>query len=129
MADYNDLVKTFKQIALGAVDSQVPCAVMFGTVVSESPLKIKIDQKITLSSTQLVLCRNVTDYKTDMTVDHLTEKRAGGTQYALFEQHDHEYKGRKEFLVHHKLLSGDTVLLLRVSGGQKYVVVDRVVNV
>lgn len=127
MSDFNNLLLSIKQIAIDAVDSNVPCALVFGVVTSESPLAIQIDQKLTVSGEQLALCRTVTDYDTDMTVDHITEARAGGTQYASYESHDHQYKGRKPFTVHHKLLSGDKVALLRANGGQKYLVIDRVV--
>lgn len=127
MADYNALVNLFKSIANDAVTASAPVAVCFGTVTSEAPLKILVDQKLELSEMQLVLTRNVTDYTTDETVDHLTENRGGGSGYALFEAHNHNYKGRKQFLIHHKLITGDKVLLLREQGGQRYVVIDRVV--
>ena len=89
-------------------------------------MKIKIDQKLILTSTQLVLSRNVTDYEVEMTVDHLTENRSGGSGEASFSSHNHEYKGRKTFLVHNALKSGEEVILMQVSGGQKYIVIDRI---
>lgn len=126
MADFTDLLKSIKQASLDAVHADVPVALFTGIVISESPLKIQVEQKLILSMTQLVLCRNVTDYKTDETVDHLTEKRAGGSGDALYESHNHQYKGRKEFLIHHKLLNGDVVLLIREQGGKHYYVIDRI---
>jgi hypothetical protein len=127
MADFTDLLKTIKQASLEAVHADVPVAVVIGTVISESPLQIQVEQKLILTEAQLKLCRNVTDYTTDETVDHLTEYRAGGTGHAMYQSHNHQYKGRKEFLIHHKLLSGDRVLLLREQGGKHYYVIDRVV--
>lgn len=125
MADFTELVKAMKQSALDAVSADVPVGVFTGEVISEKPLKIQIDQKLILTMTQLVLTRNVTDYHTDETVDHLTEYEAGGSHHASFQSHSHKYKGRKDFLIHHKLESGDKVLLLREQGGKHYYVLDR----
>ena len=73
----------------------------------------------------LVLTRNVTEYEIEMTVDHMTEKVSGGSGEAAFAEHQHPYVGRKAFLVHNALQAGEDVLLIRKSGGQKYIVVDR----
>ncbi len=74
------------------------------------------------------MTRNVTDFYTDMTVDHLTENRAGGSGDPAFASHNHGYVGRKTFLIHNSLIVGDEVILVRMQGGQKYVVMDRVVR-
>lgn len=41
--------------------------------------------------------------------------------------HNHKYVGRKTFKVHNGLVVGDKVVLLQMQGGQKYIVLDRVV--
>lgn len=126
MADFSELLKCFKEISRETVDNDVPAIVCFGEVQNESPLQVLVDQKLLLDSEQLILSRNVTDFSRDETVDHMTENRAGGSQYALFESHNHQYKGRKEFKIHNKLQAGDQVILLRVQGGQKFVILDRI---
>lgn len=128
MLDSNDLLEVIKQIALNSFYSSKPSELTFGTVINDKPLKIQVEQKMTLGTEQLVLTRNVTDYKVSMSVDHLTEKRGGGSGESAYESHDHEYKGKKEFLVHHALKIGEEVLLLRQQGGQKFIVIDRVVS-
>ena len=128
MLDSNDLLNVIKKAAIDAVEASKPSTWMIGTVTSVSPLKINVEQKMTLTSEQLVLTRNVTDYETDETVDHVTEKRAGGINDASFESHDHDYVGRKKFLIHHSLIIGDEVVLIRMQGGQRFLVLDRVVN-
>lgn len=40
--------------------------------------------------------------------------------------HTHEYKGTKTFVIHNGLQVGEMVVLLRVQGGQKYVVLGKV---
>lgn len=130
----NDPVELIKRAALGAVEASKPVNVLFGTVISAAPLKISVEQKLTLGQKQLILSRNVTDYSVAMTVDHTTENHShthtiedtytgGGS--ASMETHNHEYKGTKTFRVHNALKSGEKVILIRVQGGQKYLVFDR----
>lgn len=88
MYNMHDLLKAIKRAAVEAVDASKPTNVVFGTVISKSPLKIKIDQKLTLGYVQLVLSRTVTE----TTI----------------------------------LNKGDEVILMQMSGGQKYVVIDKV---
>lgn len=42
--------------------------------------------------------------------------------------HSHGYTGKKKFLVHNGLKKGEKVILLRFQNGQKFLVLDRVVN-
>lgn len=115
-----------KMAALEAMEASRPVNVFIGTVVSESPLSIKIDQKRTLTSEFLVLCREVTDYDVEMTVDHMTEKMQGGGKDPSFTGHAHPYKGRKVFTVHKALKAGEKVAVIQFQGGQQYLVIDRI---
>lgn len=162
MLDTNDLLNTIKKAAMEANEASKPVAILFGKVTSASPLKINVEQKMTLSDAQLILTRNVTDYNVDMTVDHTTgttSLNANHSHDASVEvnvnstispntegqtitnnvnasvdvesaninlNHSHSYKGRKSFTVHNGLVQGDEVILLRMQGGQKYIVLDRV---
>lgn len=130
------LVESMKIAALGAMNASKPVEVCFGKVTSASPLKILVEQKMTLGAAQLVLCRNVTEHIIEMTVDHYTENETehthavqdtytgGGSSSPT--KHLHAYRGRKKFTVHNGLVVGDEVVLLRQQGGQKYIVVDRI---
>ncbi len=117
MPDAAELLRIIKRAAVDVVHSLKLPEVCFGRVVSASPLKITVEQKLTLSERQLILTRSVTEYTFEMTVEHFTEKAA---------EHLHEYKGRKKFTVHNGLQVGENVVLIRQQGGQKYLVVDRV---
>jgi len=112
----NDIVKSFKKAAKDAIEAADPTAIQFGIVKSASPLKIFVEQKKELTIAQLILTRNVRDYDIEMTVEHVTEVAEG---------HSHEYKGRKKFTVHNALKVGDSVMLLKMQGGQKYIVLDK----
>lgn len=121
-----DLLQAIKAAAVDAVNASKPANVLFGIVTKESPLEITVEQKMVLTEAFLILSRNVTDFYLDMTVDHLTEKAAGGGGHASYASHNHGYVGRKTFLVHKKLTEGEAVILIACPGGQKFVVWDRI---
>ncbi len=121
-----DLSKAIKLMSNQSYFATYPVKIITGTVTSINPLKIMIDQKLILEESQIVLTRNVTDFYTDMTVNHLTENRGGGSGDSAFSSHNHGYVGRKTFLVHNSLIVGDRVVLIQAQGGQSYFVMDRV---
>ena len=136
LADFTGLLETVKKAAIDAVGADKPVAVLFGEVITSNPLKIDVEQKMTLEKAQLILSRNVTEHTIEMTVDHYTEYETqhthgvidtytgGGTSQPT--THRHAYTGRKKFVVHNGLVKGDKVILMRVQGGQQFVVLDRI---
>ncbi len=125
MGEYSQFNEVMKQIALGAMDSKKPVNVVYGKVTEVNPLRIVVDGKLALNETFLVLCREVTDYEVDMTVNHLTELRGGGSGDSAYSEHNHEYKGRQTFLVHKALQVGEEVVMVREQEGQRFLVIDR----
>ncbi len=119
------LAELIKKGAVGVHHASAPAQVLFGIVTKTNPLEITTEQKLKLSKEFLVLCREVTDYEVEMTVDHLTENQGGGSGEASFSAHHHAYKGRKKFIVHKALKMGEEVVLIRQQGGQEYLVIDR----
>ena len=155
MHDSNDLVKLIKRAAIDAVNASKPCNLVFGTVTSISPLQINVEQKMTLGSAQIVLSRNVTDYKVKIDIDAETENGAdidlththeyAGTTGSYNSHshnysgttesdsvtniaHSHKFKGTKEITIKNALVVGDEVIMIRMQGGQKYIVMDKVVK-
>lgn len=138
LGDFVDLINVMKQSAVDAVRATKPTAVVLGTVVGVEPLKINVEQRLTLTENQLILTRNVTDFEVEITVEHETEDASFNTSHnhdhtqgptlpASFDStHRHEYKGRKKFTVHNALKTGDEVLMIQEQGGQRYIVLDRV---
>lgn len=137
----SDAIEAIKQAALSAVEEGMPAGVMFGTVVSASPLEISVEQKMTLDASLLILTTLVRDFDVEMTVAHQTEKALGGIDLTHAHStpdgmsgdagekdltHVHDYKGKKSFKVHLGLKEGERVILLRVQGGQQFIVLDRV---
>ena len=143
MLNSTDLVNAIKKAALEAVNATQPSDFCFGKVISVSPLKITIEQKLTLDSAQLILTKNVTDYKIPISVDFTssnalsthkhTIKDANGNVTDLKSQdvnlsHQHTVKGKNEITIHNALQVGDEVVMLKQKGGQKFLVLDRMVN-
>ncbi|MCH7321790.1 DUF2577 domain-containing protein [Solibacillus sp. MA9] len=121
----SDIIRSIRKVVLDGVNAQKLTDVVYGTVESIAPLKVRIDQKLLLEQEQLKLTRAVMDYEVDMTVDHLTENRSGGSDAASFASHNHEYKGRKKFLIHNGLIVGDKVTMIRAHGGQQFLIIDK----
>lgn len=129
MPDANELVDTLKRAAVEAVEAKKPVNVYFGEVVSASPLKINVEQKMILGEKQLILARNVTDFKTKITAGNIknyyyTGDINSGTA-PVSPSHVHAV-GTIEVTVHNGLAVGDKVIILRQQEGQKFIVVDRI---
>lgn len=119
VGDYGSLVSTIKQLAVEAVVSGDPTAVVYGVVVNDKPIEISIEQKIKLGEMQLVLLRDVTDYELDVSCNMVSN---------VENLHSHLINCKSKVIVHNKLEIGESVMLVRVQGGQKYIVVDRLVS-
>lgn len=146
MLDANDLLNAIKKAANDANDAGQPADFCFGKVTNTAPLQILVEQKMTLGAAQLVLTRNVTDFSTLVTVEWETEKelddfeplevkeKDSGNDEVAFElqgedlAHSHKITGSKFITIHNALQIGDEVVLLKRKGGQKYLVLDRVVT-
>nr|DAS85647.1 MAG TPA: Protein of unknown function (DUF2577) [Caudoviricetes sp.] len=119
------LLQALKQVAKETGESGDPSDWCLGEVIGVSPLTIRIEGKDEVTEEFLELTDAVRDYDVDITVSHTTENRAGGSGYALFESHNHDYTGRKKITVHNGLHVGETVIMLRQAGGQGFVVLSR----
>lgn len=132
--------ESIKMIALNLVDSMRLSDLKFGTVVSVDPLKIKIDDQEPLDENWLVLSNMVRDHHVDCTVSMQTENDAfmnpshthtgnmGSPTDSgnLDVTHKHEIKHKIKVLQHYGLTLNEKVILLRMQGGEKYYVMDRV---
>lgn len=113
MPDYNGLLKVIKQAGIEAGAASGPVNVCFGKVLSASPLKVLVEQKMTLGAAQLVLTQNVTDHEI-----YVTEEDTKNAQGSPEE--------KRKMTICNSLSAGDEVVLLRQQGGQKYIIIDRV---
>ena len=99
-----DFVKLMKIAALQAVEASAPMQIRYGTVISVSPLKIQLSQKMILDFRFLIIGENFTKRTYWTTID-------GNLQRVTIDN---------------SLGLGDVVVLLRDQGGQKFMVHDRI---
>ena len=130
LADANELVETLKRAAVEAMEAKKPVNVYFGEVVSAAPLKINVEQKMVLGEKQLILSRNVTNFKTSITGGNIknyyyTGSTTDSGTAPVSPSHVHAV-GKIEVTVHNGLVVGDEVILIRQQGGQKFIVLDRI---
>lgn len=140
----NDITKLIKRAALEAIKESDPMALMVGTVLSIEPLQVNVEQRLTLGAAQLLLTNNVVDHDVSVTMDWSTEEITHNHGYsgstATASSHSHSYSGTtqdnthahsvvgtKTIKIHNALKNGDMVMLLRMQGGQKYLILDKVV--
>ena len=127
MLDYNNFLEIIKRAAVDAEEQTQPCDLLFGTVTSESPLKIRVEQKLELGEAQLILTRNVSDYKVKITGKNVQgfffTDDSGGTADVV-PPHVHAL-GELEIEIKNALRTGEQVVLLKQRGGQKFLVLDR----
>ena len=114
-----DLIEAMRRVSRQTQEHARPMNAMFGEVVCEEPLEIVVEQKLRLGPAQLILARSVTDHELEIDMALTTGSAEG---------HSHGIAGVKTVTVRGALKTGESVLLLRQHGGQKYVVMDRVVS-
>ncbi|WP_400194606.1 DUF2577 domain-containing protein [Lysinibacillus telephonicus] len=103
MRDMNDIINIIKKVAINAVNAQKLSTVVYGTVISINPLKVQIDQKLILDSNFLKLTNAVKDHEVEMTVNG----------------------SKQSYTVHNGLKKDDKVTMIRVHGGQQYIIIDK----
>lgn len=101
------ILRIVKKAAIEAVQAMKPMAHTIGTVEGIDPLSVRINQKLVLSAEHLLLTDNVRDYAVIVTNE------------------DDVLRPRTRYTVHRALSVGETVLLLRCDGGQKYIILGR----
>lgn len=111
------MLDVLKEIAKTTIDAENPTAVMFGTVVGVNPLRVNVDQRFTLDEDFLVIAERLIHYEVDL--QHVHPYDGGTTGEAIPPE-------PQKLIIRHRLRVGDKVILLRVQGGQQYVVLDRV---
>ena len=102
----NDFLNLIKKISFETIEDKKPVNIMSGEVVSTLPLSIRVEQKLQLSEKMLIIPNSLTDYE-------ITAEYAG--EFITL-----------RFL--NALKTGDKVLLLRMQGGQKFLILDKIME-
>lgn len=124
-----NLVQLIKKIAMDAVRAAKMCDYVTGVVTSEDPLKVKITNSFEIGNEFLVVPQSMTDHEIEVTIEKeygwKTKVQSGGSGTS----HNHDIALEKvKIKVHNALKAGDEVLMMRKSGGQEFVVMDKVVK-
>lgn len=101
-----NLLETIKTAAIDAVNATKPVEIVLGIVLSTQPLKIELEQKLSLSEAFLIIPEELTDRTVKIIID--------GEE--------------KEIEIKNALQTGDKLALAKIQGGQKYLVISRLVN-
>lgn len=117
------LLNVIKSAGMQAVDAANPVNILFGTVESIDPVSVNVDQRFTLTSEFLIVPERLIRYVVDLTHTHqYTDVIPGGATVIKNTQ-----EALEPLIVRTGLEVGDTVILIRIQGGQKYLIVDKVV--
>lgn len=143
------MIEIMKVAAMNVYENSKPCDVRVGTVVSVSPLKIKINDNLILPESVLVVPKHLTDYTVNVSmhwdtnsVNNHSHQYSGTTGSGSDPSHSHGYSGTTEgagkhnhtvssngersITIHNALKVGDMVALIRNQGGKTYYITDRV---
>lgn len=110
------MLEAIKKAAMDAVVASNPVVIMFGTVTKTNPLEVNVDQRFTIDADFLVVPESLTRLEIDLR--HMHASPGGTTGEAL----------TQPIVIRPGLQVGDQVALLRIQGGQKYLIYDKVVS-
>lgn len=132
------LINIMKRASMDAVDNAQMCDLRYGTVISATPLKVQIDNLLTIPSPALVVPEHLTNYEVSVTTNWDTEDHTYSHTHNLINgdgnievqqhtnTHNHTIRGKKSMTIHNALKKGDKVVLIRKQGGQSYFILDRI---
>lgn len=86
LPDATKLVKLIKQTALEAIRAEKPVNVCFGKVTGVSPLKILVEQKLTLGKAQLVQSKTAADCGLAVGDGVILLRQQGGQKYIVMDK-------------------------------------------
>ena len=125
----NRLLNAIREISVSSAEVMKPADIFFGVVESVSPLVIGIDQKLKLSGEALILTGAVSEHSlkasaSDKYRDAYVSGLAGAEGACRISMDFSD----ENVIFKTNLSKGERVILLRALGGQKYIVLDRVVS-
>lgn len=128
------MIEIMKVAALEAMENGKPCDIRTGKIVSTSPLKIKINDNLTLPASVLVVPEHLTDHTVKVSMNWTTSSVSnhthtyddGTTGGNGSHNHSLSSNGEKSITIHNALRVGDLVCLIRNQGGKTYYIIDRI---
>lgn len=107
------MLEQIKRASMGAFNASNPLDIEFGTVIDNVNLTIKVNQKRILSKEFFIVPQRLTRYVKDLKHTHTCPD--GTTSQALF-----------QLVIREGLLKDDNVILLKIEGGARYLILDKI---
>ncbi len=122
-----DIAKAIRTIASQQMNASAMSDIVFGKVVSASPLAVQIDQKLTVDSDHLMLTGSVEERTIPATLSGSSSGSISieGSEYRPYRCN---ITDTGNITLRRGLAVGEKVIMLRQGGGQMYVILDRVVS-
>lgn len=108
-----EMVDAVKMATDNMIESKKLTGVYQGLVVETDPLKIKIDQKLTIGGKQIILTNAVQDHDVEITLHGISDSDGDSLT------------GKTTITIHKALQINETVLMIRRQGGQQFMVIGR----
>ena len=105
------MLEAVKLLAYDVLQQENIADICYGTVTAIEPLKIMLEQKLELTEEFLVLSQNVVKHYESF---YMRKKNSNG-------EWEHY-----EIIIEKELKKGERVILMKMTGGQRYVVLERV---
>ncbi|MCI8628703.1 MAG: DUF2577 domain-containing protein [Firmicutes bacterium] len=105
------MLEAVKLLAYDVLQQENLTDICYGTVTETEPLKIVLEQKLELTESFLVLSQNVIKH----TINYSMRRKDSDENWVQY-----------EMIVEKQLKKGERVILIKMTGGQRYVVIDRV---
>jgi hypothetical protein len=127
------LIEIIKRSAIEAIESRKPCDLRYGTVISTSPLKVRVTPQFVIPQAMLIVPQQLTDYEIEVTIkpayDWKTKNIGEGIGSDGVPSHDHKIDfTKKKIQIHGALKVGEKVVMVRQAGGQNFLILDRLVG-
>ena len=127
--DAGEFVKAMRSIVASQINSYGLTEYRIGEVVKESPLEIKISDRITLNESKLILTEQVLLKQLDLTHVHQVLGSTDSAGGPAMHTHDIDFDSQKSLTtlitITEGLKVGDFVHMLSVMKGQKVIVLSK----
>ena len=127
--DAGELVKAMRSLVASQINSYGLTEYRIGEVVKESPLEIKISDRITLNESKLILTEQVLLKQLDLTHVHQVLGSTDSAGGPAMHTHGIDFDSQKSLTtlitITEGLKVGDFVHMLSVMKGQKFIVLSK----
>lgn len=106
-----NMLEAVKLLAYDVLQQENLADICYGTVTETEPIKVMLEQKLELTEPFLVLSQNVTKHY---------------ESFYMRKKDSNDVWEHYEIIIEKELKKGERVILMKMTGGQRYVVLDRV---